>query len=110
MSGFFLLNPCQLERVLNRKKFFLKNCDQFKYVKVGVEYGDLTEKWSARGKWKNDLSDVRSTIKSLATRKFIDESNITDWSWSWNYKGSFSLEMGDASLEGALEGYPKSRI
>ena len=105
MSGFFLLNPRQLERVSNKKKFLLKNCgDQFKYLKIVVEYGDLTEKWSARGKWKNEISDLRSTIDYLVTYKFIDEYNIIDFSWI-NSNKSFRLEMIDGQL---LEGYGKS--
>ena len=97
------MSDFELERVSNRKKLFLLHCDQFKYVLA--EYGDLTEKWSARGKWKNEISDLRSTIDYLVTYKFIDEYNFTNWSYS---KGSFCLEMGDVSLEGSLKGYPKS--
>jgi len=108
MSGIreFFLNQRELGRVQNRKKFLLKKYDQFKHLNIVCsEYGEnLMEEWSGSGYWKNDISDLRSTIRSLVTRKFIDEYNIIDFSWI-NSNKSFRLEMIDGQL---LEGYGKS--
>ena len=108
MSGIweFFLNQRELGRVQNRKKFLLKKYDQFKHLNIVCsEYGEnLMEEWSCSGYWKNDIGDLRSTIHSLVTHKFIDEHNIIDFSWI-NSNKSFRLEMIDGrSLEGWKSG------
>ena len=101
-SSEFFLNKRELGRVQNRKKFLLKKYDQFKHLNIVCsEYGDFMEEWSASGYWKNDIGDLKSTINSLVTRKFIEEYNIIHSSWI-NSNKSFRLEMIDGR---SLEGY-----